>query len=220
MIEAIIFDFDGLILDTEMPDYLSWQEAYQAFGCDLPLDVWQNNIGAVDLFDPFDFLEQQLGRPIDRRAIHEQRRRRDNELLAAQETLPGVEAYLDQARRLGLKIGVASSSQHAWVDSHLSRLGLFDRFDAIRCRDDVNDRSKPDPAVYVAILEALGVASRYALALEDSPNGVLAAKRAGLLCVAVPNQMTRDMSFDGADHRLNSLADLPLSQLLATLSGQ
>ncbi len=218
MFQAIIFDFDGLILDTEMPDYLSWHETYRKLGCELPLELWQSSIGTADSFNPLDYLEQQLGRPIDRPAIQRQRRARDAELLAAQTILPGVEAYLDQANQLGLQIGVASSSSHSWVDRHLTRLGLFDRFDVICCRDDVNDQGKPDPAVYIAVLDKLAVGSRHALALEDSPNGVLAAKRAGLSCVAVPNQMTRDLSFDGADHRVDSLADLTLPQLLATLS--
>jgi HAD superfamily hydrolase (TIGR01509 family) len=218
MIKAILFDFDGLILDTETPDYQSWQETYQAYGCELPLEIWKNNIGSVDLFDPVAYLEEQLGRPVNRRELHELRRRRDDELLAAQSTCPGVEAYLEEAAGLGLKIGVASSSRHAWVDTHLTRLGLIDRFDIICCRDDVDDRSKPDPAVYLAALHALEVRAGQALALEDSPNGVLAAKRAGLYCVVVPNQMTRDMRLDGADHRLNSLVDVPLAQLITTLS--
>jgi HAD superfamily hydrolase (TIGR01509 family) len=219
MIQAIIFDFDGLILDTETPDCQSWREVYESFGYELPLDLWKDNIGSAELFDPYLYLEEQMGRPVDRQAVRAQRRQRDDELLAAQRTLPGVETYLNEARQLGLKVGLASSSRHEWVDTHLTRLALFDHFDAICCRDDVENRSKPDPAVYRAALDALDVEARNALALEDSPNGVLAAKRAGLICAAVPNQMTRGMSFDGADYQLNSLADLPLVQLITEAGG-
>ncbi len=214
MIEAIIFDFDGLILDSETPDYQSWQEMYAEFGVTLPLAVWLDNIGTVDLFNPYLHLENLLGHPVDRQDVHDRRKRRDNELMAAQTILPGVKTVLAEAQRLGLKIGLASSSDHAWVDGHLARLGLMDWFDAVRCSDDVNGRSKPDPAVYLAAVDALQVKANRALALEDSPNGLQAAKEAGLFCAAVPNPMTRDLNFDRADIRLESLADMPLAQLI------
>jgi HAD superfamily hydrolase (TIGR01509 family) len=138
----------------------------------------------------------------------------DRELLAQQTILPGVESYLAEARQLGLKIGLASSSQHEWVDGYLAQLGLTKWFDVVRCRDDVGERSKPDPAVYLAALEALDVPAPAALALEDSPHGALAAERAGLRCVIIPNQMTRALLFGPVSHRLDSLMDMPLVQLL------
>lgn len=219
MIKAVVFDFDGLILDTESTDYESWHETYKVYGGELPRDIWNGNIGAIGLFDPYSHLEEQVGRRLDRDAVLAERRRRDEELLAAQVVLPGVEAYLSQAREMGLGIGLASSSKHEWVDPHLSRLGLRDYFDVVRCRDDVGDRGKPDPAVYQAAVDGLGVAAGSAVAFEDSPIGALAAKRAGLYCVAVPNQMTRQLSFDHADLRVVSLAAQPLAQLLLSLNG-
>lgn len=219
MIKAVVFDFDGLILDTETSDYESWRETYQIYGGELPRELWNSNIGAIGLFDPYNHLEEQVGRRLDREKVMAERRRRDEELLAAQVVLPGVEAYLTEAREMGLGIGLASSSKHEWVDPHLSRLGLRDYFDVVRCRDDVGDRGKPDPAVYQAAVDSLGVAAGSAVAFEDSPNGALAAKRAGLFCVAVPNQMTRDLSFDHADLRVASLAMEPLTQLLLRLNG-
>ena len=215
MIKALIFDFDGLIVDTETAEYISWQEAFAPFNCELPLTVWQQAIGGVDLFDPLNYLEEQLGHPIDREAIATKRRQRDHELIAQlTEPLPGVMAYLDEATQLGLKVAVASSSTHQWVDNLLPQLGLNGRFQTIRCRDDVDNKAKPDPAVYLAAAAALSVAPSEAMALEDSYNGSLAAKRAGLYCVAVPNQMTRLMNFDHVDYRLTALTDMPLSQLM------
>lgn len=213
MIRALIFDFDGLIFDSETPDFVSWQETYADFGVELPRDVWNAHIGTVT-FNPYLYLEELLQRPIDRDAVWARRKARDNELLAAQTILPGVENYLAEAREMGLKIGLASSSDHSWVDDHLQRLGLFEQFEVIYCADDVGGVGKPDPAVYRAAVAALNIDPAAGLALEDSPNGVTAAKGAGLWCTAVPNQMTRDLNFDHADHRLTALTDLPLSQLI------
>ena len=213
MIQALIFDFDGLIFDSETPDFISWQETYADFGVELSRDVWNQYIGTT-AFNPYLHLEELVGRPLDRQAVWARRKARDNELLAAQTILPGVEAYLAEARQLGLKIGLASSSNHSWVDAHLQRLGLFEQFEVIFCSDDVEDVGKPDPAVYLAAIAALQIEPNQGLALEDSPNGVTAAKGAGLYCTAVPNQMTRDLNLDHADYHLNALTDMPLTQLI------
>ena len=213
MIKALVFDFDGLILDTEVPEYQSWQESYQAYGCSLSLSKWTEAIGTHDTFDPYDDLAQQLGRPVDRAAIRAKQRTRFAELMANQSILPGVERYIFRARELGLKLGVASSSSRSWVTGYLAQLGLEAYFDSIKCGDDV-ERTKPDPAVYLASLQALRVKAHEAIALEDSPNGVLAAKRAGIFCVAVPNAMTQQLSFDLADLQISSLAELSLEKLL------
>jgi HAD superfamily hydrolase (TIGR01509 family) len=217
MIRALIFDFDGLIFDSETPDFISWQETYAYFGVALPRDVWNAQIGTVT-FNPYLHLEELLGRPLDRQVVWARRKARDNELLAVQTILPGVEDYLAEARQLGLKIGLASSSDHSWVDAHLQRLGLFEWFEVICCADDVGGLGKPDPAVYRTAIAALEILPHEGLALEDSPNGVTAAKGAGLWCTAVPNQMTRDLNFDHADYCLNALTEMPLTQLIAEVT--
>ncbi|MEJ2262325.1 MAG: HAD-IA family hydrolase [Anaerolineales bacterium] len=214
MIRALIFDFDGLILDTEGPIYQSWQELFQEHDCVLPFETWAKIIGVpAGTLDPFTFLEEQLGHAVDRAALAPKRRAREDELNARQSLLPGVEAYIAEAERLELGLGVASSSSCKWVTGHLARLGLLSHFDCVRGSDDV-ERAKPDPDLYLSVLECLNVDAYQAIALEDSPNGILAAKRAGLFCVAVPNQITRELPLDHADLYLNSLADLPLEELL------
>ena len=214
MIQAVIFDFDGLILDTEVPEFQTWQEIYQAHGCELALEVWATGLGtSADAFDPYAYLEALAGCAIDRQAIQQQRLQRYHELLVANAVLPGVREYIAEAKRLGLRLGVASSSSREWVVGHLTELGLSASFDCIKCRDDVQ-RVKPDPALYQAVVAALALQPSQAIALEDSPNGIAAAKRAGLFCVAVPNPLTRQLSLAHADLLISSLADLPLSQLL------
>jgi HAD superfamily hydrolase (TIGR01509 family) len=213
MIKALIFDFDGLILDTEVPEYQSWVELYQAYDCKLPLEKWLASIGTTNAFNPYEYLEQQLGRSIDRAAVRTQRRARFAELMADQPILPGVQDYIVTAKHLGLKLGVASSSPRSWVIGYLSRFGLDNHFDAIRCGNEVK-ATKPDPALYLAVLAALGVEASEAIALEDSPNGILAAKRAGIFCVAIPNALTKQLSLSLADFQMSSLADLPLEQIL------
>ena len=219
MIKALVFDFDGLIVDTEMSSYQTWQEIYAEHDCQLPFSTWAICIGgSPQLFDPCEYLEQQIGRPVLREEIRLRRRQRHIRMVEAQPVLPGVEDYLLSAKRLGLKIGVASSSRHEWVDTHLTRLGLIDYFDSVKCFDDVK-RTKPDPELYLAVLDALGVHGQQAIALEDSPNGVIAAQQAGIFCVAVPNPVTSQLSLLHADLCLSSLTEVSLEQLLAKVRG-
>jgi HAD superfamily hydrolase (TIGR01509 family) len=214
MIDALLFDFDGLILNSELTEYLSWQEIFHVYGRPFPLAEWQHNIGSTS-FDPYAYLETQIGRPVDRQTLEPQRRQRDWALLEKESIMPGVVDYLQSARESGLHIGLASSSRHSWVDGHLQRLGLTAYFDVVACRDDVADCPKPDPAVYHFVLAQLGVSPHRALALEDSLNGVKAAKAAGVWVTAVPNDMTRSLDLSLADVCLPSLAAMPLSQLIA-----
>jgi HAD superfamily hydrolase (TIGR01509 family) len=213
MIRALIFDFDGLILDTEVPEYQSWAELYQAYGCALPLEKWAQCIGSADAFNPYEYLEQLLGQPVDRASVRSQRRNRFAELMADQTILPGVQDYITAAKGRGFKLGVASSSPREWVVGHLSNFGLVSHFDAIHCGDEVQ-ATKPDPALYLNVLQALEIQAHEAIALEDSPNGILAAKRAGIFCVAIPNALTRQLSLNRADLQMNSLGDFPLAQIL------
>jgi HAD superfamily hydrolase (TIGR01509 family) len=217
VIHALVFDFDGLLVDTETPAHESWLEIYREYGQDFPLFQWSVVLGGSGTeFDPAVYLAQRIGQPLEAEAIAARRRRRKEELAAVQPLMPGVAAYLDDAARLGLRLGVASSSPRAWVASHLHRLGVAGRFESIVTADDVA-RVKPAPDLYLAAVSALGVQPQQAIALEDAPNGLLAAKRAGLLAVAVPTPLTERLPLDDADLRITLLADMPLEALLETL---
>lgn len=214
-IRALIFDFDGLILDTEHPTFEAWREVYEEHGCTLPLDLWTAAIGGSgEGFDPCGHLEALCDRPFDREAVQTRRRGRRDELMALQTVLPGVVEHIGDARRLGLRLGVASSSPHAWVDDHLTRLDLLHHFDHISCADDVA-RVKPHPELYERTAAMLAVRPDEVIVFEDSPNGVTAAKAAGMFCVAVPNPVTCRLPLDHADMRLGSLAEMSLADLLA-----
>jgi HAD superfamily hydrolase (TIGR01509 family) len=218
VIQALVFDFDGLILDTEGPDYRAWQEIFREHGCDLPLELWCDCIGrSADWFDPIGYLEDQLGRSLDRETILLGHRRRHHQLLESERVLPGIESYLADAARLGLRIGMASSSSRQWVVGHLERLGLGGHWECIQCWDDV-ESAKPSPDLYLAVLQHLGVPAGEAMAFEDSPNGIAAAKAAGMFCVAVPNRLTEGLDLSRADMCLGSLTQISLPELLGRIA--
>lgn len=216
MIQALIFDFDGLILDTETPQVQIWQDLYTRYGQEFPLDDWVRTVvgSTVANLDPVAQLEKLTGLSLDRQALRDQAHRTRMEWQAVLPPMPGVADYLDSARRLGLRLAVASSSPHAWVDAYLQRLEFLDLFDAVICREDA-PRLKPDPDLFLAALSALHIHADRALAFEDSPNGIKAAKAAGLRVVGVPNSITARLGPLSADLSLASLSDLPLSDLLA-----
>lgn len=213
-IEVLIFDFDGLVINTEGPVYESWQELFRSYGLELSFDKWVSTVGSSDAeFDPYAELDRLLGHPVDWQIVGPRRRERELELIEKLPLRPGVLQYLTDAKRLGLKIGMASSSSCEWVQGHLTRLGIIDYFEIIHGKDDVR-RTKPSPELYITVLEAFGLDGNQAIVLEDSLNGVLAAKEAGCFTLAVPNNITRHLEFDKADLVLNSLEDLPLEELV------
>ena len=130
----------------------------------------------------------------------------------AQPMLPGIAACISSAKRRGLKLAIASSSTQKWVTRNLRKFELLDQFDAI-CTSDHVSAVKPDPALYLLALETLGVKAGEAIAFEDSPNGILAAKRAGIFCIAVPNPLTKDLPLELADRRLGSLEEFDLDDV-------
>jgi putative hydrolase of the HAD superfamily len=209
-IRAVVLDFDGLILETESACYGGWRALFREHQADYALHEYQQILGSEE--DPRALFEQRCGRPADWSALERRRREVENELNATLAVQPGVVALLDQAAALGLRIGIASSSPHRWVDRHLATHELFDRFDTIVCRDDVA-RAKPAPDLYLEALRRLDVAGAAAVAFEDSHHGSLAAVRAGLRCVVVPTAMTATQDFSHADLSLLTLANLELPEL-------
>ena len=217
-IKALLFDFDGLILDTESPEFDVWQSIYVEYGQELHPEQWGQVVGGwgASQFDAAEHLTELAGDGIKAEALRARHKSESDALTFVQPVMPGVMDYLDEARRLGLRLSIASSSPRSWVvDTHLARLGLVHHFDAIITSDDVSPgRTKPNPDLFLKALEAVEVQADEAIVFEDSPNGVKAARAAGIYVVSVPNPMTALLNTDGANLTLKSLADMPLGDLL------
>ena len=217
MIDTLIFDFDGVIIDTETPIYQTWQEVFHTYGVELDRSLWQRIIGGgTEPFDVYQHLEDLVGVRLDQDAIRRSQEQRYRDLIQSSPLLPGVLDYIRDGSQLGLKLGVASSSSRPWVEENLSEHGLLPYFHCVVTRDDV-DNVKPDPELYLVSMSRLGTSPCRAVAIEDSLNGVTAAKRAGMFCVAVPNPMTADMPLEAADLRLDALSRIGLQTLRETL---
>ncbi|MTH53448.1 HAD-IA family hydrolase [Bacillus mangrovi] len=219
MYKAVIFDFDGLILDTETLHYRILQEMFEEHGSVLPLEVWVKDVGTNSGFMPFAYLEEQLKEKIDQAALQTDREKRFAQRIKEELARPGVEAYLTAARELGFKIGLASSSDYEWVSTHLKNINLFDYFECIKTSDDVEE-VKPNPDLYLKAAECLGVKPEECIAFEDSVHGSTAAMRAGMACVIVPNEITAGLTFGETEHRLESMAELDFKMLLEKLEEQ
>jgi HAD superfamily hydrolase (TIGR01509 family) len=215
-IKALIFDFDGLILDTETPDYEVWQLIYREHGFELPREEWGKIIGtSMAFFDAAEHLSLLSQGQLDSMSLRDRHRSESHARTITQTALPGVVEYLQDAKQLGLKLAIASSSPHSWVDTHAKRLGIFDFFDKVICSDEVGiSRTKPHPDLFLLALDQLHVRASEAIVFEDSPNGVRAARAAGIFVVAVPNSVTSQLSIENPNLTLSSLADLPLRELL------
>jgi len=220
-IKALLFDFDGLILDTETTEFRVWQSIYREYGQEMLPETWGQVIGGYGIsdFDGAVHLAELVGDGANVEALRARFRSESDACILEQPVLPGVVDYLDDARRLGLRLAVASSSPHSWVDTHLTRLGLAHRFDVTICGDDVPPgRTKPHPDLFLKALDAVSVKADEAVVFEDSPNGVNAARAAGVFVVRVPNPVTALLNFDGANLTLDSLAQISLQKLLSDLA--
>ena len=216
---AVVFDLDGTIVDTEQSSFESWRRTWADHGHDLALDEWVLCVGRDSaLFDPLAALAERVGAGFDAELASTARRAVEAELVAVTVVRAGVEAWLDQADAGGVPVGLASSSPRDWVDAHLSRLGLTRRFATVQTRTEVGV-TKPDPASYLAACAALGTEPSRALAVEDSANGLAAARAAGMATVAFPNPITAGLDLSGADLVVTDLSAWTLGGAWAQVTG-
>jgi putative hydrolase of the HAD superfamily len=218
---ALVFDFDGLILDTEAAEHASVAEIFAEFGASLPLDKWTSVMGTAQPDGYWlDWLEADLGKPINRDLLWIEQRQRNHYLLDRLRVLPGVHSLLEAAAANNVPCAVASSSTSRWVVPKLDRLGLLDSFTTVVTREDAA-AAKPAPDLYLEALRRLDVAadgSHAAIALEDSRNGSLAAVAAGMTCVVCPTPLTVDLDLSHAHHRVGSLTELDWTSMTSLVS--
>jgi HAD superfamily hydrolase (TIGR01509 family) len=216
-IRALVFDFDGIVADTEGPEYEAWRATWAEYGHELALEEWARCIGTVGGWDPLEELGLRVGVGFEP-AVAARRRRARHEpaIRALDQPLPGVVDLLAEAHARGLRTAIASSSDADWVPPLLDQLGLVDHFEHLALYDGTCP-AKPEPDLYLRACAGLGVEPVEAIAFEDSPNGVAAAKAAGLWCVAVPHAVTRGLDLTAADLLLDTLDGVGLDRLLADL---
>jgi HAD superfamily hydrolase (TIGR01509 family) len=210
MIRALVFDFDGLMLDTESALIGAYADVHAAHGVAFDHELFLRSVGHADYaFDPWHAFEKRA----DRAALETERRTRNRERDLHLPILPGVVALLDAARALPLRVGLASNSPRVHCERHLTRIKLLDRFEFLACREDV-PLPKPAPDLYKLVLNRFGLRGHEAIAFEDSHTGSLAAKRAHLWTVVAPNVSTAHHNFARADLKVASLAEVKLEELM------
>jgi len=215
-IRALIFDFDGLLVDTETPAFESWRQIYTEYGHDLGLELWKDTLGTRGGFDALAHLATLA--VIDRAAISARRLELKRTLSSTQPLLPGVRSILDAAHDLELPCAVASSSGRDWVVGWLERHQILGDFVCVRTADDVT-LTKPAPDLFLSAATCLGVPPASCLVFEDSPNGLLAARAAGMPVVAVPGAISRQIPLPPADLLITSLDALTLSEIIERVGG-
>ncbi len=232
LVRALIFDFDGLICDTEGAQVSAARAVFRSHGADLPTHLWLDAVGRSvpeDFWVPW--LVDLAGPGVDGDAALREFRRRNKAEIALLSANAGVTTLLDAADAAGLPCAIASSSPTSWVHPLLDRLGLRQRFRTIVCREHA-PFAKPAPDLYFEALDRLGVRDQASsvVALEDSHHGSMAATRAGTTCVAVPNALTLAQDFSRADYVVGSLLDVrldpesshpePMARMVATAREQ
>lgn len=215
MIKAFIFDFDGLIMDTETPEFEAWQEVFRQYNQQLPLSEWQKALGTSrDEFDPPTYLEELVGHPVNKKKVEHDQKVLSMYKIMRLNPLAGVENLIKSAFDHGIKLAVASNSSADWVWCNLARLDLARYFDTI-CTGDEVASVKPEPDLYLLALKELQIYPHEAIAFEDSPNGISGAHNAGIFCVAIPNRISSQLNIDHADLILSSLSKASIDNLMS-----
>ncbi|WP_431027736.1 HAD family hydrolase [Lysinibacillus sp. LZ02] len=213
MMKAIIFDFDGTIIDTETAWYTVFKDAYEQYGVELSLDTYSQCLGtSLHSFNPYTYLSTHHNISMDLDAFRKIIHQNHTELMKKESMRPGILTLLQEAKAAGLKIGLASSSHRAWIDQFVNLLEIGEYFDCY-CTADTVKHVKPDPELYLQALEQLGVQANEAIAIEDSPNGARAAVAAGLHTLVIKNTITKQLPFGQGHHTIESLAHYELQQL-------
>lgn len=209
---AVVFDFDGLIFDSETPIYVASAAAMATFGHELTIEAWATVVGHGD-DDGWVALQAAVGAELDRDAYEAAYAAQDRSWRDRQPALPGVADLLAALAAAEVPCAIASSSPAAWVETHLERLALRHRFTSLATRDRVGGRAKPAPDTYLLACQDLGVDPAAAVAIEDSAPGIAAARAAGLAVLCVPSEITRHTDLSAADRHVADLTQVTVADL-------
>jgi HAD superfamily hydrolase (TIGR01509 family) len=213
-IRALLFDFDGTIWDSEVAAFQSWSELYAEHGVEYTLEEYAVRLGTIGGPNPIEELERRVGRALDGESLARRRWERKLELLDTLHPREGVAEYLRSARARGMSLAIVSTDDVVWVTSGLAKLQLDGWWDFIECADGDPARAKPSPVLYESALKRFGLLPHEAIAIEDSPNGILAAKGADLFCFAVSHAVSAQLDLRRADLIVSSLTDISFDELL------
>lgn len=212
-LRGLLFDFDGLILDTEIPGFQAWREIFQHYNLPFTYQDWAKAIGTgPSAYDPALDLCAQVNEALDPEELRVNQLARVHEILLGVPPQPGILEFIQQAKEAGLHLAVASSSPRSWVVGHLQHLELAPFFDHILTAEDVA-RVKPQPDLFLLALQKLGLQPHEAIVFEDSPNGITAARAAGIYVIAIPNKITETMDTSHADRKVTSFTEISLAAL-------
>lgn len=214
---AVVFDFDGVILDSETPEYESHRQVFEMFGVPLTLDEYLGHVGLYHVDHEtqwFMRLRDRSPHPPDRATFDAEKRRIFTDLVP-REPMRGILDLLDALTDARVPMAIASTSTSRWVVPASERLGVRSRFVAVVTGDDA-ERGKPAPDVYLEAVRRLGVDAARSIAIEDSSPGIASARAAGLKTVAIPHWLTDRHDLSAADLRVAHAGELTLERL-ATL---
>jgi putative hydrolase of the HAD superfamily len=216
-VQAVVFDFDGLLMDTESTSFLSWQYEWSQWGLTLQAADFFVNHGGDVTEDRYAMLAAVVGPRFDRTLSHRRRVAYREKLHEELDLADGLREWLDEAAGLGLRLAVASSSPLSWLTTHLGRVGVLDTFEVLAGGDEVG-RHKPAPDVYQLALDRLSLSCTAAVAVEDTAHGVAAARAAGMRCIAIPNPFVPLERVRQADLVLSSASQIRLAEALSQLT--
>lgn len=205
---GIIFDFDGVMVDTEQAIFQSWERLFAREGQRITVADYSPCLGAgYSRWNPADYLEQLTGKHYDWEKEDAARKAEIDADLAARGLMPGARELMDWCHAQGIGMAVASSSSRRWVEGWLRCLNIYDEFQGVFTRTD-GYPVKPDPALFLAAQSCLALPKEDCLIIEDSENGTIAAQNAGIPCAAIPCRMTQHMDFSRAAYHFASLSAL------------
>ena len=213
-VRALLLDFDGTMVETESASYAAWRETLAGHGYDLTVPAWIGAVGTLNGVDPVALLQAHTGVAIDGDDLRARARARHHELVATEQLRDGVQLLVDDARDAGLHTAIVTAASSWWVRTHLTRLGIDEHWEHVIAADGDITRAKPSPVLYHEAASLLQIDPAQAVVVEDSLNGIRAAKAAGMTCVAFPNPITATLDLSEADLVVDDLGGLGLGELL------